>query len=134
MPVYIQKEWYSIPLVRKYPRRLYVFGDNFVREGRKGQACIRFEPNAIGVRTKYLPSMAPNSFFSDREYAMLRVALDEDFVPIYKHLENKQTVVFPADGLGTGLAQLNEKAPTVFSYLESLIEAAKEMDGVSYEQ
>lgn len=133
MPVYMQKEWYTIPLVRSNPRRLYVFGDNFVRAGRKGQAIIRFEPNATGVRTKYFPSMAPNAFFSDREYSTIREALDEDFVPIYNYLRKGETVVFPADGLGTGLAQMNERAPMTFAYLASLIEMAQNMDGVVYE-
>ncbi len=132
MPVYFQKEWYTVQDVRQHPQRQYVFGDNFVREGKKGQAIIRDEPNAIGVRTKYLPSMKDNAFFSDREYDMLTAAIDDDFVPIYKSLIEGRLVIFPADGLGTGLADLPNKAPKVFAHLQENIEIAKAIDGVAY--
>ena len=95
--------------------KLYVFGDNLTRTGTKGQACIRNAPNSFGIATKRAPCMDTSCFF-----------LEDDIKHVLKDLEALKklvdtgaysAVVFPEDGLGTGLARLQEHAPTILDML-----------------
>lgn len=105
------------------PEVLYLFGDNDRREGYGGQAAeMRDEENAVGVRTKWAPGRRPGDYFSDVDKDQIVDMLDDDLQPVRDHLENGGLVVVPADGLGTGLSQLPEKAPAVFAYLEQKLE------------
>jgi hypothetical protein len=100
--------------VRAETDKIFLFGDNLTERGFGGQAAeMRGEENAVGIPTKKAPSNNPNSFFTDKEFAANKQAIDEAFgkIPIDK------TVVIPKAGLGTGLAQLEEKAPRTFAYL-----------------
>ncbi len=118
MPVIIQK-WISRADLRANPASLYLFGDNCERVGMGGQAGqCRHEPNAHGIRTKLSPSMDPTAFFSDEQFNQCRAFIDEDLSLPRRFAKDGGTVVVPADGLGTGLSALPEKAPRVFAYLE----------------
>ena len=44
-----------------------------------------------------------------------------DLEPVMRHLEQGGIAVIPADGLGTGLSQLPQRAPLLFSFLENEI-------------
>jgi len=121
MPIVIQEHFTRSDL-RANPRRLYVFGDNELRKGLKGQAAeCRGEPNAVGVATKRAPGRNPDDFWSDRERDRLIAVIDRDFTPLERHLAAGSIVVFPKAGLGTGLAQLPTKAPAVFKHLSDRI-------------
>jgi hypothetical protein len=105
---------------------LYVFGDNVLRKGLGGQAGeMRGEPNAVGVATKYLPSMERDAFFTEESAAIdaQKRILDTDMKPLFSHLKDGGIVIFPADGIGTGLSRLPELAPTTYAYLEEKLSA-----------
>jgi hypothetical protein len=94
--------------------KIFLFGDNLAERGFGGQAKeMRGEENAIGIPTKKAPSNNPNSFFTDKEFAANKQAIDEAFSKI----PPDKTIVIPKAGLGTGLAQMQEKAPNTFAYL-----------------
>jgi len=100
--------------VRAEKDKIFLFGDNLTGRGFGGQAAeMRGEENAVGIPTKKAPSNNPNSFFTDKEFAANKKAIDEAFGKI----PSDKTVVIPKAGLGTGLAQLEEKAPLTFGYL-----------------
>ena len=100
--------------IRAEKDRIFLFGDNLTGRGYGGQAKeMRGEENAIGIPTKKAPSNNPNSFFTDKELAANIKAIDQAFSKI----PPDKTVVIPKAGLGTGLAQLQEKAPNTFAYL-----------------
>lgn len=100
--------------VRAEKDKIFLFGDNLARRGFGGQAKeMRGEENAVGIPTKKAPSNNANSFFSDKEFAANKQAIDEAFSKI----PPDKTVVIPKAGLGTGLAQMQEKAPDTFAYL-----------------
>ena len=100
--------------VRAEKDKIFLFGDNLTERGFGGQAAeMRGEENAVGIPTKKAPSNNPNSFFTDKEFAVNKKAIDEAFGKI----PSDKTVVIPKAGLGTGLAQLEEKAPRTFAYL-----------------
>ena len=104
---------FSVSLVRENPNKIYLFGDNIIGKGYKGQAVIRDEGNAYGIPTKKLPSGTNESYFTDTELEQNKEVIDKAIARIPKG----QTIVLPSAGLGTGAAKLSEKAPKTFSYL-----------------
>jgi hypothetical protein len=100
------------------PDAIYLFGDNDERVGYGGQAAVmRDEENAIGIRTKWKPTMHPSAFFDDEDYDGITSMIHQDLEPARAHLAAGKVVVIPLDGLGTGLSKLPELAPRVFEYL-----------------
>ena len=100
--------------VRAEKDKIFLFGDNLTGRGFGGQAKeMRGEQNAVGIPTKKAPSNNPNSFFTDKEFSPNKQAIDEAVGKI----PPDKIIVIPKAGLGTGLAQLEEKAPETFAYL-----------------
>ena len=112
MNIEIEHSFYTPELLRSNPDKIYVFGDNLIRKGKGGQAIIRDEPNAFGIATKRLPSMKENAFFSDQDDEMQAVA--EDLRKLWK-LGQTHVIVFPASGIGTGLAQMEKRSFAIWS-------------------
>jgi hypothetical protein len=117
MPIILQKMIFREDL-RANPQTLYLFGDNDSRKGLGGQAKeMRGEPNAVGVRTKHQPSNSSQAFWSDGNFDCNRAKIEHDLERAINHLRNGGIVIVPMDGLGTGLARLDEVAPLTFAYL-----------------
>ncbi|MBE0468145.1 MAG: hypothetical protein IBX55_01385 [Methyloprofundus sp.] len=113
---------YSVNACLDRPNRIFVFGDNLARKGCKGQAIIRNCRNAYGVATKVLPSMKDGSFYSDGIEAHLSATLD-DLRALYKLMKSNPDLIitFPENGLGTGLAKMDELAPKTFKMMNQVI-------------
>jgi len=118
----ISMKRFTPAIVKNNPNKMFVFGDNLARTGKAGQAIIRDEPNVIGVPTKN----SARKFFSDDDYDVAVEAIDEAFQKIDEARGLGKVVVLPEDGLGTGLAQLEEKAPRINNYLQRKVKALKE--------
>jgi hypothetical protein len=104
--------------VKANPDKIYIFGDNTKRVGTGGQAQIRNNPNAMGIATKLEPSNEPSAFMSDDQFEENKQIIDSDITKIISKAESTgKSLVFPADGFGTGLAQLPTKAPKTYDYL-----------------
>ena len=117
MPI-VFVERYSREDLRNNPENLYVFGDNIRRVGLGGQAAAcRGEPNAVGIPTKIGPSNGPTDFFFDAILPDLKPFFDHGFKQLEDHLTRGGIVVWPKDGIGTGLAQLPIRAPKIHEYL-----------------
>lgn len=106
--------------VKTNPDKLFLFGDNLEQRGFGGQAAaMRGEPNAIGIPTKKKPYLSDDAFFSDSEFISNKSAIDAAFATIEKTIQTGyRSIVIPTDGLGTGRAQLDKRAPKTFSYLQ----------------
>ncbi len=115
--VVYEKEFWSREEVAK-DVRYFIFGDNLKGYGMGGQAIIRGLPNAFGVPTKKTPSMDEGAFFTDDEYEANCQAICAAFEEIPT---DRQWVIARA-GLGTGLAQLDIRAPRTFQFLTKLID------------
>jgi hypothetical protein len=114
-------EWFSNAQCDENPKYLYVFGDNLISSGCGGQAIIRYKSNSFGIPTKRLPSMKANAFFSDQQDEINAVLdkLDELYTIL---LSNKYDfIIFPADGLGTGLAKMKQFSPIIFNLMNTYI-------------
>lgn len=105
---------------------LYVFGDNLLEKGEKGQAIIRkvSSKNVFGVPTKRLPSMKEGSFFSDQ--------LEEQEIVLKKltelwncHKEGR-VIVLPNNPFGSNLAQLEKRSPKINELILRFYRSAKE--------
>jgi hypothetical protein len=121
MPVIFQPRIYRNDL-QANPDVLYVFGDNLLRQGMGGQAGeMRGEPNAIGLPTKRKPTMEDDAFLSDDDIETVYNAIQSDLKRLVDHLADGGIVVWPLDGIGTGLAQLQQKAPEIYDrYFDTL--------------
>lgn len=108
--------------LQQNPEKLYLFGDNEERRGLGGQAIqMRGEPNAVGVRTKRRPRLKESDFWTDETLDANCRLIDEDLAPVWQHVAAGGTVVIPEAGLGTGLAQLAERAPKTYAYLQAAL-------------
>jgi len=113
---------YDRELIRANPEWLFVFGDNLGGSGFGGQAReARGEPNAVGIVTKRAPSMADSAFLCDGDLALARYYWRPAFDRLNAHLFAGGVVVWPADGIGTGLADLETRAPALWRELQLFI-------------
>lgn len=122
MPIVVQKEWYTKEQVQAEREKIFVFGDNLTREGTGGQAkACRGEPNTIGIVTKWDKYRNPGSYMYDSTYDINVKQITRDFEEIGKILGDRykknQIIVFPADGFGTGLANLSINAPRTLEFI-----------------
>lgn len=108
--------------VRANPDKTFLFGDNLDQRGYGGQAAaMRGEPNAVGIPTKKKPSMGPDAFFTDAEFEQNKAAIDRAFATI-AITDSTRVIVIPSDGLGTGRAQMQKRAPKTFAYLQKRLD------------
>ena len=122
---------YTRAMLKARSDALFVFGDNMLRAGLGGQAReCRGEPNAVGIPTKHRPEMSAPAFFNDADLddQAMKQAIDAGLVRLASHLLAGGTVVLPADGLGTGLAELPRRAPRIHAYIERAIGRLKQID------
>lgn len=113
-------DWITRDMLRAEPDAVFVFGDNVLRVGLGGQAgAMRGEPNAFGVATLY----SPGSYYREHDPIALAVILD-DLGKVGRALIDDRTVYVPRDGLGTGIARLNENAPALHRLIVAFFRAA----------
>lgn len=106
---------YTRDQIRRMPATLFVFGDNFRRVGYGGQAReARGEPNSVGIVTK----LSPQAYLSDDDSETVCKPIVDAFTRLYLHLANGRDIVWPVDGVGTGLADLENQAPSIFQGIE----------------
>lgn len=105
--------------LRQNPDKVYLFGDNLNRVGLGGQAGeMRGEPNALGIPTL----KGSKGYFKDEEIEQNKKWIRQAF----SRIPRDRIVVIPSAGLGTGIAQLDVKAPRTFAFLLKCIEDLEE--------
>jgi|SRR5882672_535220 len=120
MPLRTEK-FITRAMLRAEPETLFVFGDNMLGKGDGGQAYhMRGEPNAVGIPTKWRPTMRDDAFFCDRDIAPVLEVVVPIFQRLGSHLDAGGTVVWPEDGIGTGRAELRERAPAIYEMFRAL--------------
>lgn len=118
----IEIEKITRDMVKKHPKVLFVFGDNMEQRGLGGQAKeMRGELNTVGIPTKWSPSMTSISFFNDLDWnsKLVRGYIFDSFNTIELWLRSGKDVVLPSCGIGTGLAQLELRAPLIFDNIKN---------------
>lgn len=84
---------------------IFVFGDNFLRRGKKGAAVLRDEPNTYGFITKKYPNNKTESFFSVKEYEKI---YEEEIFKLIRLITSSEERLFLISKLGFGLANKNK--------------------------
>lgn len=100
--------------LRNNPEVLFCFGDNAARFGMGGQAKeMRGEPNAIGIATK------KNAYqcYTDADYDEAVATIEADLIQVRDAIFGGRIIIFPIDGIGTGLAYLEQEAPKIWAFL-----------------
>lgn len=102
--------------IRKNRNKIYIFGDNLLEIGYGGQAKeMRGEWNTIGIPTK----KSPYEFFSDNDYDEVVPFIKLKFEEIWCYQQQYgYTIVIPSAGIGTGLADLPNKAPRIWKVIK----------------
>ena len=120
--VEIYKGFWTREQVVHQQDKVFLFGDNTYDRTKTHyipsmtQAVIRGLPNAIGIDTKKNRWKSADSYFSDEDFEMFKAQVD---AAIAQAKASGKIIVIPADGIGTGKAVLQEKAPRCFEYLQS---------------
>jgi hypothetical protein len=121
---------YTRQLLLSNKDKFFVFGDNLVRRGLGGQANVcRGHPNTIGIVTKRFPNNYFGSFYYERNYDEWLRDSASGFHAVEHELKKKVTIVWPADGIGTGLAELPKNAPSIHRHIEEFLKRMKETYG-----
>ena len=98
------------------PEILFVFGDNLIEKGLGGQAKeMRGESNAVGIPTL----VKPYEFFSNNDLTRVAKIYAQKFNMLAQHIKKQGTVVWPANGIGTNRARLQEMAPAIWDLLQT---------------
>lgn len=117
MPVRIVKR-YSREQIMEDPTTLYVFGDNLERTGYGGQAAAARDcPNAIGIPTLF----APGKPAQPEWISLFRAVAATELQTLYLHLMSGGDIVWPGDGVGTGIADLQSHCPELLSYINNYV-------------
>lgn len=108
-------------MLQKEQFSLFVFGDNMLHQGLGGQAReMRGEPNAVGIPTKWIPSMQAHAFFKDQDlFPWLEEAMSA-FQRLTRKSRLGTKIIWPADGIGTGRARLEQSAPAIWNVIEAV--------------
>lgn len=83
------------------PDAVFVFGDNYWRNGKGGAAKLRDCPNSLGFVTKKAPDMEDDSFFSPNEYKDLFIG---QYLMLDEMISRSPNKTFYISKLGSGLA------------------------------
>jgi hypothetical protein len=111
---FIRQKIVSRADLRANPDVLYVFGDNEERWGLGGQAKeMRGELNAVGVATL----KSPGEFWHYNDNPRQCAVIDADMAPLFEAAAAGRVIVFPLDGIGTGLADLERRSAMTFAHL-----------------
>ena len=106
-------------VVQDNPDTLYVFGDNMIGHGFGGQAKeMRGEPNVVGIPTKNYPGIQKQDYFSDGDFPAATIKIALAFVRLFEHVRQGGQIVWPYDGIGTGMADLQNKSPKIWAFIE----------------
>lgn len=107
--------------VRAHPQYLFVFGDNMKGTGYGGQAKeMRGEPNTIGVPTKWAPGRRESDYFTNDDFDAVISEIERRFRVMENWLNSGKEVVFPEEGVGTGLAELPIRAPRIHAAIREM--------------
>jgi len=117
-------------MCRDNPEARFVFGDNVAKRGLGGQArAMRGEPNAIGVPTKWAPTLFDGDFFrDDQDDAREEILWALDRVQLAA--ADGRLIVIPRDGIGTGLAEMPKRCPRLHALIVEEIRRLERVYGV----
>lgn len=123
-PAIITMDHITREIVKNNKDKVFIFGDNDLKDGFGGQAFeMRGEQNTIGIPTKKKPETTDDSYYTDEEFEQNKKKINFSINLIMREIRMGKTIVFPSNGIGTGLAKLHEKAPKTYGFLQATLKA-----------
>ena len=126
--------WTKEDIEKFPPQYFFLFGDNLEEQGTGGQACIRGCKQAVGIPTKVAPRISEDAYFTPAD-GLGKIMLSKNAHLIISQIERNlkkipedAIIVMPESGLGTGLAQLDKRAPNVLNDIYAFLEASLGID------
>lgn len=110
---------------KRNPEIAFIFGDNDARSGFGGLAKeLRGEPNAYGIRVKKKPTRDVGAYYTDNELKENVQKITEDINHIINKIKWNQSpiIIYPTNGIGTGLASMKTQCPETFNAMNLLLE------------
>lgn len=117
----IFRGYWNVNICRNNKNCLFIFGDNDMKYGKKGQSIIRDELNSIGIPTKKKPRTDSSSFYTDLEYYNNVRKINDAINYIVSISSEYDIIYFPENPLGTGLAKLDKYAPKTYKKMCEII-------------
>lgn len=113
-----RRKYITRQMLRAAPDTLFVFGDNLARHGMGGQAKeMRGEDNAVGLPTK----CSPYQYMDDGDLPTVMAVAANDIDKLRRHLRAGGKVIWPSAGIGTGLADLEYRAPSIAKFYDGVL-------------
>lgn len=118
-------ERYTRADIRANRHKVFIFGDNLEGWGCGGQAReARCEPNTIGIPTK----ISPYIYLNDENFELWSKVAQDRLEAAKDVLRQGKTLVYPKNGVGTGLGRLNIVAPRIYAQLQAWIHELISLD------
>lgn len=132
--VEIHQGYWTRKEVESQTDKVFLFGDNtddrinthYIPS--RTQAVIRGLDNAIGIDTKKNRGISESSYFTDADFDIFKAQVNE---AIQHAIDSGKIIVIPADGIGTGKAELDKRAPKLFAYLQQRLDELKKLNSLS---
>ena len=87
--------------LRNNPDDIFVFGDNYLRQGHGGAAALRDEPNTYGFITKVAPTHRDEDYFRPTEYVQVYCS---EMSRLIDEIRRRPGNTFLISKLGAGIA------------------------------
>lgn len=116
-----------------YNNHEYIVTDNgniysTAKEG--GLSYVNASPERTRILEEAKKYMTTNSsYFTDADFDIFKAQVDE---AIQRAVNSGKTIVIPADGIGTGKAELAKRAPKLFAYLQQKLDELQNLDSAKY--
>lgn len=128
----IHKGNWDLDYVQMNKDKLFVFSDNLMKIGRKGQSVIRNSENSVGLSTKKSSSKRSSAYYDDNDFEKNKDSIIFDILNIkYKALNENRILIFSSNGYGNGLAEMNIRAPKTFNFLNEMLNYNFNYDNLS---
>jgi hypothetical protein len=115
------KNW-SVLDVEQNKDKLFVYADNYMRIGKKGQSIIRDSENTVGLATKKSPNKRDIAYLNDKELEENIKNINNDILNIkYRSLNENRILIFSSGCYGNDLAMMPEKCPITYDYLNKIL-------------
>lgn len=125
--------FFNVTYCSKTTNAIFVFGDNDIKRGCKGQAVIRYCENSFGIPTKKKPDYQITSYYTDDEYNENMIKIKQAIKELIDKSKNYDMILFPENGLGTGLSKMSEYAPRTLKSMNNIIKKYFGIDYSKYE-
>ncbi len=109
----------------KHPKYLFIYGDNDERSGYGGLAKeLRGTKNSIGIRVKKKPGLDADAFYNDSEIKENTEKICSDINEIIELINSGKydIIIYPKNGIGTGLAKMKENCSETFNNMNLILE------------